>query len=171
MTTTASSGDITVADDPSFEAFFSVEFTRLAQALFLLTGSSSEAEELAQEAMVRVYERWGRVSVMDSPTGYLFRTALNLHRSALRGLVRKVRGGAEGSAPTDAIGAADERDALRRALATIPVGQRQALILVEWLSFTPEEAGHVLGIAAGSVRVRVSRAKNALRSLGGMDHG
>jgi DNA-directed RNA polymerase specialized sigma24 family protein len=70
MTTTASSGDITVAVDPSFEAFFSVEFTRLAQALFLLTGSSSEAEELAQEAMVRVYERWGRVSVMDSPTRY-----------------------------------------------------------------------------------------------------
>jgi DNA-directed RNA polymerase specialized sigma24 family protein len=77
MTTTASSGDITVADDPSFEAFFSVEFTRLAQALFLLTGSSSEAEELAQEAMVRVCERWGRVSVLDSLAGYLFRTALN----------------------------------------------------------------------------------------------
>jgi RNA polymerase sigma-70 factor, ECF subfamily len=170
MTTTASSGDITVADDPSFEAFFSVEFTRLAQALFLLTGSSSEAEELAQEAMVRVYERWGRVSTMDSPTGYLFRTALNLHRSALRGLVRRVREGAEG-APTDVISAADERDALSRALATIPVGQRQALILVEWLSFTPDEAGQVLGIAAGSVRVRVSRAKNALRSLGGMDDG
>lgn len=48
--------------------------------MFLLTGSSSEAEDLAQEAMIPVYERWEHVSMMDAPTGYLFRTALNLER-------------------------------------------------------------------------------------------
>ena len=156
--------------DPSFEAFFSAEFARLARAMFLLTGSASEAEDLAQEAMVRVYERWEQVSRMDAPTGYLFRTALNLHRSGLRRMARSLRGGADREV-ADVIGAAEDREALRRALASLPIGQRQALILVEWLSLSPEEAGRVLGIAAVSVRVRVSRAKKALRALGGMDDG
>jgi hypothetical protein len=38
---------------------------------------------------VRVYERWDRVRQMDSPQGYLFRTALNLHRSRLRWLATR----------------------------------------------------------------------------------
>lgn len=159
-----------MASDPSFEAFFSAEFARLARAMFLLTGSASEAEDLAQEAMVRVYERWEQVSRMNAPTGYLFRTALNLHRSGLRRMARSLRGGADREV-ADVIGAAEDREALRRALASLPIGQRQALILVEWLSLSPEEAGRVLGIAAVSVRVRVSRAKKALRALGGMDDG
>ena len=66
-----------------FEEFFEAQHLRLSRALYLLTGSASEADELAQEALVRVYERgteWGKAS----PEGYLFRTALNLHRSRLR---------------------------------------------------------------------------------------
>ena len=37
-----------------------------------------------QEAFVRVWERWDRVAGVEDPVGYLFRTAMNLHRSALR---------------------------------------------------------------------------------------
>ena len=49
-----------------------------------MTGDRVEAEDIAQEALVRVYERWGQVGGMDSPTGYLYRTAMNLARSRLR---------------------------------------------------------------------------------------
>src|SRR6266571_4261436 len=69
-----------------FHRFFEAEHRRLTTALYLITGDPSEAEELSQEALVRVYERWDRVRRMDSPTGYLYRTALNLHRSRLRRL-------------------------------------------------------------------------------------
>src|SRR6266516_4369257 len=61
-----------------FQRFFEAEHHRLTTALYLITGDTSEAEELSQEAMVRMYERWDRVRRMDSPTGYLYRTALNL---------------------------------------------------------------------------------------------
>lgn len=157
--------------DPTFDAFFADEFARLARALFLLTGTTSEAEDLAQEAMVRVYERWAMVSKMDAPTGYLYRTAMNLQRSRLRRLARAARrlGIHE---TTDPIRAAEDRDELRRSLASLPTGQRQAVVLVEWLGFDPEEAGRLLGIAAVSVRVRISRAKAALRaSTGGANDG
>src|SRR3954467_10537502 len=67
-----------------FEEFFRGEFERLFQVLYLSTGSRVEAEELAQEAMARAYERWDRVYGMDSPAGYVYRTAFNLNRRRLR---------------------------------------------------------------------------------------
>lgn len=60
----------------AFEEFFQAEYPGLARALFLLTADLGEAEELAQEAMARVCERWDRVQTMDSPGGYVYRVAV-----------------------------------------------------------------------------------------------
>jgi DNA-directed RNA polymerase specialized sigma24 family protein len=83
--------EVTAVTVLGFEEFFQAEHVRLARALYLLTGTAAEADELSQDTMVRVYERWDRVRQMDSPQGYLFRTALNLHRSRLRGLASRAR--------------------------------------------------------------------------------
>jgi DNA-directed RNA polymerase specialized sigma24 family protein len=74
-----------------FRQFFQAEYRRLARALYLLTDDTGEAEDLAQEALVRVYERWDRVRTMESPVGYLYRTAMNLNRSRLRGLIVRAK--------------------------------------------------------------------------------
>ena len=50
-----------------FEGFFRAEYPRLARACYLLTGEAAEAEDLAQEAMARTFERWNRIRAMDSP--------------------------------------------------------------------------------------------------------
>jgi DNA-directed RNA polymerase specialized sigma24 family protein len=50
-----------------FRAFFEHERVRLVRATLLLTGNVAEAEDLAQEALARVLERWDRVSEMESP--------------------------------------------------------------------------------------------------------
>ncbi len=78
--------EVTEATRPSFEAFFEAEYGRLVRGLVVLTGSRTEGEDLAQEAMARVFERWERVRSMDSPAGYAYRTALNLNRKRLRRL-------------------------------------------------------------------------------------
>lgn len=145
----------------SFEAFFHDQYERLGRALYLLTDDVSMADELAQEAMVRIYERWDRVRGMESPTGYLYRTAMNLHRSALRRAARGLRQLLERK--EDPLERVDDRDELDRLLARLPIGQRQALLLTEWMGMSAEDAGRVLGIRAVSVRVRVSRAKASLR--------
>jgi DNA-directed RNA polymerase specialized sigma24 family protein len=98
-----------------FRQFFQAEYRRLARALYLLTDDTGEAEDLAQEALVRVYERWDRVRTMESPVGYLYRTAMNLNRSRLRGLIvmakRMVSLGQEDSVdPAVAVEARDEVD-------------------------------------------------------------
>ena len=63
------------------------------------------------------------------------------------------------------IGQSDDRDQIRRALATLPASQREAIVLVGWLGLTDAQAGRVLGVSAGAVRVRISRAKASLRPL------
>ena len=74
-----------------FEEFFEAERGRLFRALLLITHDSTDAEDLMQEAFVRVWERWDRVGTLDDPVGYLFKTALNLRRSALRHLDHAMR--------------------------------------------------------------------------------
>ena len=56
-----------------------------------MTGNRGEAEDLAQEAFVKVYERWDRVRGTDNPAGYLYRTAINAHHSRLRRLAVAAR--------------------------------------------------------------------------------
>jgi RNA polymerase sigma-70 factor (sigma-E family) len=155
------------ASPSSFEDFFDAHHERLLRVMYLSTSDRHEAEDLAQEAMVRVYERWDRVRGLEDPVGYVYRTALNLRRSRLRRLAVAARRLVAGRtvAETDPAGAADERDALRRALGGLPDGQREALVLVEWLGMTDAEAGTVLGISPGAVRVRLTRARAALRPI------
>jgi RNA polymerase sigma factor (sigma-70 family) len=146
-----------------FESFFRAEYRSLCQALVLLVGDAFEAEEIAQETMTRVLERWDRVGTMDSPAGYAYRTALNLQRKRIRRLaVRAKRRFAP--VPVADIGpAASDRQDVRRALQELPVGPRTALILVDWLDMDTEEAGRILDLKPASVRVRLHRARSALR--------
>jgi DNA-directed RNA polymerase specialized sigma24 family protein len=67
-----------VADEQaSFEMFFRAEHARLYRALCMVVGSRDEAEEIAQDAFLRLWERWDRVSSMEAPTAYLFQVAMS----------------------------------------------------------------------------------------------
>ena len=149
-----------------FDVFFDEEYGRLLRLMFAMTGDRAEAEEVAQEAMTRAFERWDRVGAMKSPAGYVYRTAVNLDRSRLRRLKlrasrpREVRAG---DVEPEVVGE------LVGALASLPRGQREAVLLVEWLGLDTAEAGRILGISASSVRSRVHRAKSALQAEAGDD--
>jgi len=151
----------TVTQD--FESFFRAEYRSLCQALVLLVGDAFEAEEIAQETMTRVLERWDRVRAMDSPAGYAYRTALNLQRKRIRRLAVRAKRRFAPIPVADIGPAASDRHDVRRALQALPVGLRSALILVDWLDMDTEEAGRVLGLKPASVRVRLHRARSALR--------
>src|SRR5439155_18445934 len=73
-----------VSGPSSFEAFFDAEHVKLFGTLCVVTGDVAEAEDLMQEAFVRVWERWERVSRHPDPAGYLYRTAFNIQRNRYR---------------------------------------------------------------------------------------
>jgi RNA polymerase sigma-70 factor (ECF subfamily) len=149
--------------EDTFEAFFRAEHLRLQQAMYAVTGSQSEAEELTQEAFVRVWERWDRVSRLERPVGYLYRTAMNAFRSRIRRASVAARR-ATGLLPRDDdYDRADQRDAVTRAMAQLPDRQRAAIVLTEFLELDSREAGRVLGVASSTIRNLTAQARAALR--------
>lgn len=146
-----------------FAEFFSAEYPGLVRGLWLLTADLAESEELAQEAMARAYERWDRIGRMDSPGGYVYRTAVNLNRKRLRHLAVRARRLFLAGSSDDAVGHVEEARDLIEAIASLSRGQREAFVLVEWYGMSSEEAAPVLRITPASVRSRVHRAREVLR--------
>lgn len=148
----------------TFERFFECEKDRLLRALYVITGSRREAEDLAQSAFVKVFERWDTVAVMDHPAGYLHRTAMNLFRNQYRRARVALRRTIEGGDQQDVFKSVDDRDTATRALAALPPRQRAALVLTEALGYSGEETGRLLGIKASTVFALTHQARTALRS-------
>jgi RNA polymerase sigma factor (sigma-70 family) len=147
----------------SFEAFYDAESRTLFRRLWLVTGNRAEAEEVMRDAFLKVWERWDRVGAMDDPVGYLYRTAMNLFRKRYRRAVLAIRRSI-GLAPSkDDFADADERETVRRVLATLPPRQRAALVLTEMLGFSPSETGRVLGIQASTVRSLSHQGRESFR--------
>lgn len=154
----------------TFEDFFEAEHTRLLRAVFLMTADRSEAEDVIQETFLKVWERWDRVRGMDSPTGYLYRTALNAVRSRARRAARALHRTMTPTSRADPMALADDRDQVVQALRRLALRQRIALVLTELLDQSPDEAGKVMGIKGASVRSLASQARTALRHLLEEDH-
>jgi RNA polymerase sigma-70 factor (ECF subfamily) len=147
-----------------FDGFYRREHTRLYRSLLLICASRPEAEDVAHEAFVRVFERWDRVATMDAPRAYLYRTAFNLHRNALRRASRRARRllfdrGIE----EDFSAAAADRAAVLDFLGRLPSAQREALVLTDLVGMSSKEAAETLGIQPDAVRARIHRAREKAR--------
>src|ERR1051325_210285 len=151
-----------VAEPESFEGFFEEQRDRLFGALCLITGDRFEAEEVAQDAFLAVWERWDRVRSMDSPAGYLYRTAMNGYRKGRRRAALALRRAVRVAPREDAFAAAEAHEVVRAALASLTERRRAALVLTELLGFNSEEAGQCMGIRAVTVRVLASQGRAAL---------
>jgi len=65
-------GDGSGEEPRRFEDFFGSEHARLFGALCLVTGDRHEAEEIMQDAFLRLWERWEKGSGLDDPSSNLF---------------------------------------------------------------------------------------------------
>ncbi|HUL85791.1 MAG TPA: sigma-70 family RNA polymerase sigma factor [Actinomycetota bacterium] len=147
----------------SFEEFFVHQHARLYGALSLVTGNATEAEEIMQDAFLRLWERWDRVAGLEDPTGYLFRTAMNVFRSRYRRTVRGMKRTIDPMPPEDALATVEDRDVVVRALRGLSANQRAAVLLTGYVGLTSEEAGRILGMKAGTVRTLAARARTEIR--------
>src|SRR5205823_2213243 len=68
----------------SFEELFLDQHDRLYRALYFITGSRDDAEELMQDAFLKLWERWDLISTIDDPVAWLFRVSLNGFRMRVR---------------------------------------------------------------------------------------
>jgi RNA polymerase sigma-70 factor (ECF subfamily) len=148
-----------------FEEFFEAESQTLYRRLCLVTGNRQEAEEVMQDAFISVLERWDRVSAMENPVGYLYRTAFHeVHRRSRRA-ARAVRDFAFMRPEVDDFAAVEDREIVRRALGKLSRRQRVAVVLTELLGYSSEEAAGIMGSRAVTVRVLASQGRAAMRRM------
>ena len=160
-----------MSDGASFEEFFATHIDPLLRVLAVITGSRTEAEDIAQEAFTRVFQRWERVREMENPAGYLERTAMNVFRSQYRRATMAVRR-TIGTAPEqDAFGAIEDRDVATRALAILSPRQRAAVVLTEGLGYSGDETARLLGIKSSTVWALTHQARGALAKARGEADG
>jgi RNA polymerase sigma-70 factor (ECF subfamily) len=120
-----------------------------------------------QDAFISLLERWDRVSAMEDPTGYLYRTAFRVVHKRSRRAARAVQHFVLTRPEVDEFAAAEDREIVQRALAKLSRRQRVAVVLTELLGYSSEEAGAIMGARAVTVRVLASQGRATMRRIMG----
>lgn len=153
-----------VSKDEAFTEYASGRWLTLVRAAIALGCTLSEAEDLAQTTLLKVYVAWGKVVKADHRDAYVSRMLVNAHRDTHRRRWRRETPVAEvpDVHEPDATNASDTADALRRAVGNLSQGQREVVALRYFVRLTEVEIAAVLDIAPGTVKSRISRALAAL---------
>lgn len=148
--------------------FIRREHPRLVGALTVHCGDRALAEDLAQEALARICDRWTQVSAMEQPTAWLYRTAMNLSSSWFRRRAAELRaharhGGANEDSGGDTADATADAISVRAAVRGLPTKQRTALVYRYYLDLSVAETAALMHTSEAAVRQMTSRAVGALR--------
>lgn len=150
-----------------FEDFARRQVPSLLRSARLLVGSTGGAEDLVQETLVRLAQRWPRVSRMKNPAGYSYRTLVNQflsdtrkHRVALEAQPRLAINGT-GDSDLQRI---DDLDELKHALADLPPRQRTAIVLRHYLDLDTRDVAKLMRIREPTVRSLLARGLASMRT-------
>lgn len=153
------------ARSSSMEELYSAHAQRVGRLAYFLVGDRELAQDLVQEAFLKVFARWGNLREAHSFAAYLNRTVVNLshktHRR--RGVERRYlerQPGVEAVAPQRDFETADE---LWRQLQLLPQRQRTALVLRYYEDLTDQQAAEAMGCSETAIASLVQRALSALR--------
>lgn len=140
-------------------------YAPLVRTIALLVRDAAEAEDIVQEAHLRLYRSWDQVRDVSRAPAYLRATALNLARSRLRSVIR----GRHRETTPRHVAPPDERaialeagSSVIRALKTLPRRQRECLVLRYYLELSDQEIASDLGVSIGSVKQHVHRGLEKL---------
>ena len=148
------------AREEAVASLFHACYRQLVRTAFGLVGDWDVAEEIAQEAFLRLWRRWRWIRDPAAAPAYLNRTVVNLAYTigSRRALERAAMVEKADRAGADAIGDAE----VRHALAILSPRKRACIVLRYLVGLTEAETAEVLGVTPGTVK---SQTHKALRSL------
>lgn len=154
-------------DEAAFAEFVTREWSRLVRVGYLLTGDVGRAEDLVQQALVKVHRHWPRVRHTASPYAYTRAAVANESASWWR---RRRVPETLGEIPVHAVGATgdafaavDTRAELLQCLQRLPPRMRAIVVLRYYDGLSEAETAQALGISVGSVKSQTSRGLDRLR--------
>jgi RNA polymerase sigma-70 factor (sigma-E family) len=151
-----------MADRAGFDEFVATRSQALLRTAYLLTGDHGLAEDLLQTALAKSWFAWARID--GPPEPYVRRVLATTYATWWR---RRWRGerptGDLPDRPAAAGRSVEDRDALWRALATLPRRQRAVVVLRYWEDLSEAETAAALGVSTGTVKSQASKALATLR--------
>jgi RNA polymerase sigma-70 factor, ECF subfamily len=155
-----------VDDDEQIRAFVAGEYRQVVATVALVCGSTATAEDAVQEALARAWEQTARGNKIDRLGAWVTTVALNLARSQMRRWRSERRArtklGALRPEIHDVTGATGDAYAVRQALLDLPRRQREVTALRYYLGLDVRAIADHLGIAEGTVKAMLFRARQAL---------
>lgn len=149
----------------AFDEFYLSTRLHLLRQLTVMTGDAEQAADVLQEAYARAWQRWRRVSSLADPAAWVrtvaWRVAISQHRRSLVASDRLRRFFAP-EAAVDRTPASDEVLDLRAALRLLSPEHRRALVLYEMCGLSIAQVAAETGVAEGTVKSRLARARTAL---------
>lgn len=154
--------------DSSYVEFVTASQDRLRRIAYAVCRDDARAEDVLQEALVKLYLSWGRVREAGREEAYVRRIIVNADLDQRRRPWHRRRAGlpVEHFDRAEPAGSsAEDRADVLAALRELPTMQRRTVVLRYWLGLSVEETARDLGIREGTVKSHASRGLAALRGL------
>lgn len=157
-------------DQDAFHALYREHVGRVFAVCLRLTGDRGTAEDRTQDVFVQAWRRLGTFRGDSAFGSWLYRLTINVvlnERRATRRRIARVEAVADPAALERPRGGAAPGDALdlERAVARLPEGARAVFVLHDVDGYRHEEIGTMLGIAVGTSKAQLFRARRLLRNL------
>lgn len=154
-----------MASEEGYANFARSRWSDLVRAAIFLGASPHEAEDLAQQTLVRCYANWAKVTSATNRDAYVYRMLLNQLRDARRTRWWRSRVDAE---PDGRIDDSSNRvviaDAVQQALGGLSKAHREVVVLRYFVQLSEAQAAAALDISVGTAKSRLSRALAHLAS-------
>jgi RNA polymerase sigma factor (sigma-70 family) len=149
---------------PDFEAFYRREYAAMVALAFALCGQGGAAEDLAQEAFLRTYQRWAKVGRYDRPDAFVRRVVVNMAVSVARRRAAEGRAlvGLAGSAPSFVDDLEPVDADFWRQVRSLSPRQAQSVALFYLEDRSAEEIAEILHCSVSTVRVHLHRGRMTL---------
>lgn len=157
------------AEEDLLTALYTSHYRELVRLATFLTSDRDNAEEIVQDAYVKVHGSWRGLREPEKAEAYLRTAVVNLSRSRLRR--RQVVAKHQPEPMLDVDSAESQamrttrRDAVLEALQQLPRRQREAVTLRYYADLTEAQTAAAMGCSVGAVKSHTSRAMTALRPL------
>ena len=154
-------------DDGAYVEFVNGASRALRRTAYLVCGDWDQAEDLVQEALLKLYVAWPRVASSEGVHAYARRTVVNVAIDAGRRSA-KLRS-TPGELPDvpdryDAVQSSDNRAVVMAALRELPARARACVVLRYFDDLPVDETARILGISSGTVKSQTSRGLGLLRA-------
>ena len=153
-----------MSPETDFCDYVEVRRPQLFRTACVLCGDPHRAEDIVQDALVRLYAAWDRVSRVDNVDGYVRRIIVNAHYSDRRRPWRRESATRPREVALQRGFPVEDADAIQTALRTLPPGQRRVIVLRHIWNLTIEETAEELRISTGTVKSQSHDAIATLRS-------